>query len=70
MMPRVDGFEFLARRSRDQRLAAVPVIVCSAISDLSGFRIGGDASAWLPKPVNVQALLHQARIWSRTDRPQ
>ena len=58
-MPRMDGWEFLARKSQDKRLAALPVVITS----------GADAN--LPpnlpvarKPWNVADLLNLVRKYS------
>jgi CheY-like chemotaxis protein len=59
-LPDIDGLQVLKLIRDDPRLARVPVIVVSA--DTSERRIdaalAGGASEFLPKPLNLRALLH------------
>ena len=50
MMPRMDGWEFLRRQSRDPAIANIPTIV------LSGSRLPTGAKHQLAKPVDVGRL--------------
>lgn len=62
MMPKMDGFEVLARMKSDESLRDIPVIIISAHSDmqhvLKGIKMG--AEDYLPKPFDP--LLLKARI--------
>jgi CheY-like chemotaxis protein len=54
-MPVLDGLQFLARRSADSAVAAIPVVVVSSEPADPCFR--HQVSAWLPKPVDASVLL-------------
>jgi len=54
MMPIMNGWEFLAARRHDPKLARVPVVVVSATGDPGGL---GESTAFLRKPFDVQRLL-------------
>jgi CheY-like chemotaxis protein len=54
-MPVLDGLQFLARRSADSAVAAIPVVVVSSEPVDPDFR--HQVSAWLPKPVDASVLL-------------
>ena len=57
MMPVMDGWQFRAEQLRDQDLARIPVIVCSAAGDL-GRKAGTlGAVAYIDKPVEPADLL-------------
>jgi CheY-like chemotaxis protein len=53
LMPVMDGWEFRTRQKEDPELAAVPVLVITAISATAGI----DAAEILHKPIDVDALL-------------
>lgn len=63
MMPKMDGFEFLARLRRNPGWAHVPVLIVSALGDdLRGSIDAGVAKTLgvvgvLTKPVNLETLL-------------
>jgi CheY-like chemotaxis protein len=57
MMPGMNGWEFCAARKRDPELSAIPVIVISALGNVSGV----DAEAFLQKPFELEALLSTVR---------
>jgi CheY-like chemotaxis protein len=55
MMPEMDGWRVLQAMRADQRLASIPVIVCSIVDNRPlGYSLG--ASDYLLKPVDPQAL--------------
>ncbi len=62
MMPKMDGFEVLAKMKSDEAMRDIPVIIISAHSDmqhvLKGIAMG--AEDYLPKPFNP--LLLKARV--------
>ena len=62
MMPRLDGYSTLARLKADEQLRAIPVIMISALDELSSVVrcIEAGAEDYLPKPFN--ATLLRARI--------
>lgn len=62
MMPRLDGYETLLRLKADEELRHLPVIMISALDDLSSVVrcIEAGAEDYLPKPFN--ATLLRARI--------
>ena len=52
-MPVMDGWQFREEQIKDPRLAAVPVIVVTALSD----RVDVDANEIIIKPVDIDRLL-------------
>lgn len=62
MMPRLDGYSTLARLKADEQLRAIPVIMISALDELSSVVrcIEAGAEDYLPKPFNPTLL--RARI--------
>ena len=67
-LPDIDGMQVLQLMRQDPRLARVPVIVVSA--DTSAHRVdaalSGGASDFLPKPLDLQALLRAVDIQLET----
>ena len=59
MMPDLDGYETCRRLKADPATAAVPVVMISAKSQPSEIAAGlsAGAAAYLPKPINMEALL-------------
>jgi CheY-like chemotaxis protein len=57
MMPVMNGWVFLGQLKQDPRLAAIPVVVLSAVPDLAAQVPTLHAVAWLHKPVDVDELL-------------
>jgi signal transduction histidine kinase/CheY-like chemotaxis protein len=56
LLPRLDGWELLARLKRDADTAAVPVVIVSMLDERgAGFALG--AAEYLVKPVDRDALL-------------
>ncbi len=70
MMPLMDGFEVLAHLQADEHLRHIPVIVVSALDDMSsvvrGIELG--AEDYLPKPFDP--VLLKARIGASVERKQ
>lgn len=56
MMPRMNGWDFRAEQTRDERLAAIPVLVVSA-DPLASQASHMGAAAVLPKPADPGRLL-------------
>jgi two-component system, chemotaxis family, chemotaxis protein CheY len=54
MMPRMDGWAFREAQLRDQRLKGIPVVVLSAMGEISK---PIDAASLLRKPVEPETLL-------------
>ncbi len=63
-MPVMDGWQFRSEQVKDPRLAKVPVIVVTALSD----RTDIDANEIIIKPVDVDRLL--AKVSEYCDREQ
>jgi DNA-binding response OmpR family regulator len=61
MMPIMDGWGFRARQKLDPTIAAIPVVVVSAL----GRRDDIDAAEFVPKPCDLDEVL---AIVARTDR--
>jgi len=57
MMPVMDGWEFRLAQRRDPRIAAIPVIVLSAGAGMESRLANLAASAFLPKPFELDHLL-------------
>jgi CheY-like chemotaxis protein len=51
-MPRMDGWEFLAQRARDERLSSIPVVITSATETHKP----GNVVAVCRKPWNIEDL--------------
>lgn len=62
-IPRIDGFELLARVRMDPRTQRIPVIVLSgwADTDASQRAIAAGAAAFLLKPCSPQSLIAEVR---------
>lgn len=64
LMPRLGGAGFLKRKAVEPALAAVPVIVVSAIPDMTPIPDTPDLRAVLRKPVSIAALVEAVRLAS------
>jgi CheY-like chemotaxis protein len=60
-MPEMDGWAFRIEQQKDPRLAAVPVVVCSAIYDPAPAAAMVRADAFLTKPYDLGMLLATVR---------
>ncbi len=58
MMPGMNGWEFRAKQRGDPELAAIPVVVLSALGRVPGV----DAAAYLQKPFELDDLLSAVRL--------
>jgi CheY-like chemotaxis protein len=61
MLPGMNGWEFRAQQRRDPVLAAIPVVVVSAIPDVRHSASGLEAAAYLQKPIVGDELLAAVR---------
>ena len=61
MMPKMDGRAFREKQLETAPLAAIPVIVISANREVGGTSREMRAAAWIPKPLNLPALLRAVR---------
>ncbi|MFN2432213.1 MAG: response regulator, partial [Gemmatimonadota bacterium] len=57
MMPVMDGWQFRARQKDDPGLAEIPVVVLSAVPNVSDRAASLQADAYLQKPVDLDDLL-------------
>ncbi len=60
-MPVMDGCHFCAARQKDVRLASIPVVIVSGMSDVAEQAAALGAARYLQKPVDVVELLHALR---------
>ena len=66
LLPRLDGWELLARLKRDPATSGLPVVIVSMLDERgAGFALG--AAEYLVKPVDRDALLGALAQW--TDQP-
>ena len=66
LLPRLDGWELLARLKRDPATSALPVVIVSMLDERgAGFALG--AAEYLVKPVDREDLLGALAQW--TDQP-
>jgi len=61
MMPVMDGWQFREEQRRDQALADIPVVVCTAADETRARSSNLEAAAYLSKPVEVVDLLNTIR---------
>lgn len=64
MMGLMSGWEFRQRQRQDPRLAQIPTVVISAVSDLATHAQRLGTSSFLPKPVNIPALIEIVRRYA------
>lgn len=71
MMPVMNGWEFLETLRRQQKhvLATIPVVVVSAIADLTAAQQKYNCD-FMKKPVNVQSLVSLAHQYCKASRSQ
>jgi CheY-like chemotaxis protein len=65
-MPVMDGCAFCRERGRDRELAAIPMLVLSAVADVEEQAAKVGATAYLRKPFDPVDLLVAVRKHSRT----
>lgn len=69
MLPRLDGWDFLAQAKADPEIADIPVIIVS-ILDERGKGIALGAAEYIVKPANRDDLMAALRRLTLTSRPQ
>ena len=69
MMPVMDGWTFRTLQAGDPALAAIPVVVMSAISNVRYQQFPIAAAAYLPKPLNFHLLLQTVARFCVPDAP-
>lgn len=57
MMPIMDGAELRQHLAQDERLANIPILVCSAVAERDRVQLANPPAAFLRKPIDPQALL-------------
>lgn len=66
MMPVMNGMQFRAIQQNDPRLAAIPVVVMSAVTDGERKASALQPTAFLPKPADREQILAVVRRFCRT----
>jgi CheY-like chemotaxis protein len=61
MMPVMNGWEFRHQQRLDGRLAAIPVVVCSAADNIEQETALVGANEYLQKPIELERLLDAVR---------
>jgi CheY-like chemotaxis protein len=70
-MPEMDGWQFRRAQDTDSRLAAIPVIVVSAVAAAENSAVRAGAVGFFQKPVATDQLLHAlARLWPGDAAPE
>lgn len=64
MMPTLGGLGFLKHKAADPGCAELPVVILSAIPDLTPIPASADIKAVLTKPVSLTELLAVVRGWA------
>jgi CheY-like chemotaxis protein len=62
MMPVMDGWTFSQEKQKDPELAAIPVLVVSAVGRQDPRNVSMNAVAHLSKPLNVEKLMAALQI--------
>ena len=59
LMPKINGYEFLAEVKAIENLKKIPIIVVSALSDIENIQKAMDlgAHSFIKKPVDIQKLV-------------
>jgi CheY-like chemotaxis protein len=69
-MPEMDGWQFRRTQEADARLAAIPVVVVSAVRAAANSAVRSGAAAFLQKPVAAGELLDALeKLWRAPDAP-
>ncbi len=63
-MPNMNGKQFREEQLCHPRLADIPVVLISAHADVAGTRRDLPGAAFLPKPLDMSALLQMVRAHS------
>lgn len=66
LMPQMDGWQFLAERRKDARIATVPVVGISGSDRLDDEPPPSTLMQMLKKPVSLDALLGVVQRWAPT----
>lgn len=69
MMPVMDGAEFRQAQLHDPRFARIPVVVMSAAENIQAQAPTLTANAYLPKPIDFDALLTLVEQYCGQSRP-
>ena len=70
MMPVMDGAAFRQAQQADPRIAAIPVVVLSAAEKLDSQAPRLSADAYVPKPIEFDALLQVVEQYYQRSRAQ
>ena len=70
MMPVMSGAEFRAAQRQSHALASIPVALISAAENLRDTAPSLDAEAYLPKPIDFEALLSTVERYCGKHRAQ
>ena len=65
-LPDMTGYEFLKKMNKDPSSGEVPVVLCSAASDLKQIELPHGAVSIIPKPFKIEDLFSTVKTFART----
>jgi two-component system, chemotaxis family, chemotaxis protein CheY len=65
-MPVMSGWEFLSAQQRNRRIAAIPVVIMTALADMTHDGMFPTVVAYLYKPLDLSRLIEVVAAYYRT----